>query len=79
MLCGCLHHHEKVRSTLDAASDDLRVERVRVRVPADKRLERFFGRFGFLETGRSPGWIQTGTESGMDRVLIDEVLMVALL
>lgn len=48
------------------------VERIRVVLPADERLQSFFGRFGFVESGRSPGWIRDA--AGLD---IDAVLMTA--
>ncbi len=60
-----------VRACVEAAAAS-RLDRVRVGVPEDERLERFLSRFGFVETGRSPGWIR-----GSDGAVRDEVLMTA--
>jgi N-acetylglutamate synthase-like GNAT family acetyltransferase len=62
-----------MRSILELAkASDL--ERIRLFVAADQRLQRFFGQFGFAESGRSPRWIRTEAEPDVDQVLMTSTL-----
>jgi GNAT superfamily N-acetyltransferase len=54
------------------------LELVDVQVQDGAGLEAFFGRFGFREWGRRPGWIEFGG-GGTDSSRCDEVLMGATL
>ena len=49
---------------------DLGLERLEVAIPADAGLETFFGRFGFAEWGRRPGWIRMGAGDERDEVVM---------
>ena len=50
------------------------LERVRLFVAADQRLERFFQQFGFAESGRSPDWIRTERTPDVDQVLMSATI-----
>jgi GNAT superfamily N-acetyltransferase len=63
-LGGTLMH-----SILDLAAAS-GLERIRLFVAADHRLERFFQQFGFAESGRSPGWIRTEPAPDVDQVMM---------
>jgi ribosomal protein S18 acetylase RimI-like enzyme len=58
-----------VQSMLELAAD-AELRRIRLFVAEDDRLERFFERFGFARTGRSPGWIRTESAGDVDQVLM---------
>ena len=55
---------------LQAIAAEVGIERIRVLVPADSGLERFFHRFGFAARGRLPGWFRTGETPVDDGVLL---------
>jgi GNAT superfamily N-acetyltransferase len=57
-----------VNDLVDRARD-LGLEQLDVAVPAGSGVDEFFGRFGFTEWGRRPGWIRT---EAADR---DEIVM----
>ncbi len=40
----------------------------------DPGLAEFFGRFGFAEWGRRPGWLRLGADGERDEVLLGAVL-----
>ncbi len=46
------------------------VEKVEAAVRAGAGLESFFGRFGFTEWGRRPGWIRLGPDHDRDEIIL---------
>ncbi len=58
-----------VSATLGSAAA-AQLDRLRIQVPDDDGLQRFFARFGFVETGRSPGWIHAPGGPGQDELLM---------
>ena len=50
------------------------LERVDLEMQDDPGLAEFFGRFGFVEWGRRPGWLRLGADGERDEVLLGAVL-----
>ena len=50
------------------------LNRVDLEMQDDPGLAEFFGRFGFVEWGRRPGWLRLGTGDERDEVLLGAVL-----
>jgi GNAT superfamily N-acetyltransferase len=46
------------------------LQRLDVAIPDGTELTRFFGRFGFAEWGRRPGWIRMGAGDERDEVVM---------
>lgn len=68
-LTGCGLGRGLVAALLEQARDR-GLERVTVEFAQDERVQRFFEQFGFVVSGRRPGWYRTG--SGGER---DEIVM----
>jgi predicted N-acetyltransferase YhbS len=66
---GSGHGTDLVRGLFDVAAG-IGIERIKVLVPTAAGLEAFFGRFGFVECGRLPGWFRTGSAPDQDGVLL---------
>ena len=66
---GSGHGTQLVHGLFDIAAG-VGIDRIRLLVPATGGLERFFGRFGFIERGRLPGWLRTGAAPVDDAVLL---------
>lgn len=56
-----------------ATATTVGIERIQVLVPAAGGLDRFFGRFGFVECGRLPGWFRAGGPGDDALVLVADV------
>lgn len=56
-----------MREILDAAAD-LDVERVTLSVRGGAGLEDFYAGFGFVEWGRSPGWVRVAVGDDRDEI-----------
>jgi predicted N-acetyltransferase YhbS len=74
---GAGHGSQLMRNLLEAAAA-AGLTRVRVLVPATGGLERFFGRFGFVECGRLPGWLRTAGAADGDALLLVAEVPVAV-
>ena len=53
-----------------AAAGDTGIRRVSASVPAGGGLADYFARFGFVETGRRPGWIAATSDRDIDEVIM---------
>ena len=67
----------RLMTALLAQAHEVGVQKVQAAVRDGAGLEKFFGRFGFAEWGRRPGWIRVGPGQDRDEIILGATVTTA--